>query len=81
MSNDILDSECLFIYGLFSNNSFNVPIYQRPYFWSTKELTTLLNDIYNQYEKSESTKTEVNYYIGNIILHKKDHKTYNLIDV
>ena len=47
---------------------FNIPIYQRPYAWSTKEVKALLDDFDNAFKK----KTD--YYIGNIVAFPNSNK-------
>ncbi|RLA83813.1 MAG: hypothetical protein DRG78_03265 [Epsilonproteobacteria bacterium] len=51
------------------NISFNIPIYQRPYAWSTKEVEVLLIDFYNAYKENRDK-----YYIGNIVTFPNNDK-------
>lgn len=47
---------------------FHIPVYQRPYAWSEEETGTLFNDLYDFY----STEKDDNYFLGSIVLIKKD---------
>jgi len=50
------------------NKDFNIPIYQRPYAWTTKEVEVLLMDFFNAYNN------EKDYYIGNIVTYPNNDK-------
>ena len=52
------------IKGLFQSGNYIVPIYQRNYAWSEKEINKLIDDI-NDYCKE---KEEKNYYIGRLFV-------------
>src|SRR3989338_9914855 len=54
---------------------FKVPIYQRAYSWSDKQLTDFIEDIKNQ-------KTERTYFLGTILLEKgKNDGDFRSIDI
>lgn len=58
---------------------FNIPPYQRPYVWSSEDILTLFNDVYDAYIKDNMS----HYFMGttlsciNIV---NDRKVYELID-
>lgn len=52
-----------------------IPIYQRPYKWSTKSVNTLLDDIWKAFKDNNEE-----YRIGTIILHKENEKEFNIVD-
>lgn len=60
------------------NNIFNkddkyvVPLYQRAYAWSDDEINQLIEDV-NGYEGN-------NYYIGSLIVHQREDKSFEVID-
>ena len=57
---------------------FFVPNYQRGYRWTTKEVTRLLDDIYNL--KGESGKPSDNYCLQPIVVKKSDENIFEVID-
>ena len=63
---------------------FRVPVYQRPYSWTTTEVNSLIDDIMNSYiaykNMPEEQQQVYSFYVGNIILHKKEHELYDIID-
>src|SRR5690606_22650585 len=63
---------------LINNSSLCIPIYQRPYKWSQKNVNQLLEDIILHVKKSS-------YRLGTVILHKDIDKNteainYNIVD-
>ena len=65
----------LSIKKLIKSGNYIVPIYQRNYAWSEKEITQLIDDI-NDYCKENKDKKENeknNYYIGTLVVYKKDN--------
>lgn len=59
------------------SKGFSIPIYQRLYAWSNKEITKLLEDINNTYTKEKLR----DYYIGNLTLnYNKSSGFYDIID-
>lgn len=58
---------------IFSNDKYVIPLYQRGYAWEEKQIRQLIEDI-NDIEENES-----NYYIGSLIVYKKDN-VYEVID-
>ncbi|NMC98415.1 MAG: DUF262 domain-containing protein [Bacteroidales bacterium] len=50
---------------LLTNDKLKIPIYQRPYKWTTKNVNQLIDDILNNKEKSE-------YRLGTLVVHKHD---------
>ena len=55
---------------------YEIPIYQRNYAWEYDEIATLIQDIYDKFEKSKDR----NYYIGTLVSYKKDENVYEVID-
>ena len=70
----------LSIEKLFRSGNYIVPIYQRNYAWSEKEITQLIDDI-NDYckENKDKKENEKNYYIGTLVVYKK-YNIYEVID-
>ncbi len=56
------------------NTFFNIPIYQRPYAWTAKEVEVLLIDFYNAFEKDSVREEKQGYYIGNIVTFPNNSK-------
>ena len=50
------------------NNFFEVPIYQRPYTWSTAEVTCLLDDLFGAYR---NTSADGVFFTGQLFLRKQ----------
>lgn len=63
------------IRDIFTGN-YKIPIYQRAYAWSDKEIETLVDDIYDYY----SLRTNPNYYIGSLVVHKDHNDFEDVID-
>lgn len=60
--------------------AFNIPIYQRLYVWKSNQITTLLDDLVNSYDKDEKA-----YYVGGIMVTKNklyidNYRLYDVID-
>ncbi|MEQ2527405.1 DUF262 domain-containing protein [Bacillaceae bacterium CLA-AA-H227] len=62
------------IRDIFTGN-YSIPIYQRAYAWSDKEIETLVDDIYDY-----SLDSNHNYYIGSLVVHKDHDDLENVID-
>ena len=58
------------------NGHYSVPIYQRAYAWSEKEIETLVDDIYDYY----ALGNQQNYYIGSLVVHQGEDEYENVID-
>lgn len=61
-----------------TNTFFNIPIYQRPYAWTAKEVEVLLIDFYNAFrkdkEREKNGEEKQGYYIGNIVTFPNSNK-------
>ena len=83
MANELLTPNFWSVNQLFKYR-FTVPVYQRPYSWNTKEVDSMLNDIWDAYVEfkglSDDEKQKTSLYVGNIILHKKRFEVYDIID-
>ncbi len=53
------------------NNFYEVPIYQRPYTWSSSEVDTLLNDLFGAY-RSRDNQPQSCFFTGQLFLRKQD---------
>ena len=73
----------LSIEKLFRSGNYIVPIYQRNYAWSEKEITQLIDDINDYCKENKKNKdkkeNEKNYYIGTLVVYKK-YNIYEVID-
>ncbi len=58
------------------NNKYIVPLYQRNFAWSEDEISRLLQDIYENFEKDPNSK----YYIGSLIVLKRKNGDFEVID-
>ncbi len=58
---------------LFSTASyqFRIPEYQRPYSWTTNEISILLDDIASAFPYGVSTGHDTDYFLGSVVLIKK----------
>lgn len=67
------------IYDLFLDSAnkckYIIPVYQRNYAWGKNEIDTLINDIFDAYNKRIE-----NYYIGTLVTFNKGNNEYEIID-
>ena len=68
----IVKTEILSISKFLSNTNLKIPHFQRPYKWSIKNVSQLLEDI----QRFDNTKS---YRIGTIVIHNENDK-YNIVD-
>lgn len=64
---------------LFSSDQYVIPIYQRNYAWTEKEITQLVQDIADYATEKQNT----NYYIGTLVVYERQEKSsvvYETID-
>ena len=54
-----------------------IPLYQRNYAWGAEEINLLLQDIYENYKKSNGTQ---NYFIGSLVVLKRKDGLFEVID-
>ena len=67
------------VFEQFHAVGFNIPIYQRLYAWTEKEIVTLLNDFYNSF--TNITECDKEYFVGNLTLNYNEiSKCYDIID-
>ena len=55
--------------------TYTIPIYQRNYAWGDDEISALVKDVYDSFEKSSEK-----YYIGTLVTYKRDNNVYEVID-
>lgn len=55
---------------------YEIPIYQRNYAWEKDEITALIQDVYDAYEKGPQKP----YYIGTLVSYHKGDRVYEVID-
>ena len=55
--------------------TYTIPIYQRNYAWGDDEISALVKDVYDSFEKSSEK-----YYIGTLVTYKRDNNIYEVID-
>ncbi len=66
--------EIITIKQLLTNGELQIPNYQRPYKWTTKNVNQLLDDILVHKDKSE-------YRLGTLVVHKdRDKNVFNIVD-
>jgi hypothetical protein len=58
--------------------TYEIPIYQRNYAWEKDEITALIQDVYDAYDKNK--KSEQTYFIGTLVSFQKGDKVYEVID-
>ena len=56
--NEFLDPESFNLVNLFDNAKYTVPVYQRPYSWSEKEVKKLLDDIFLIFDNKDNLQNE-----------------------
>lgn len=60
---------------LFANVTYQIPIYQRNYAWTEKQIIQLIEDIEGSIDSSDK-----NYFLGNLIVNQVDNNVYEVID-
>ncbi|MEH2124759.1 DUF262 domain-containing protein [Nostoc sp.] len=67
---------------VFSNDFvFTIPLYQRPYAWTTEQAGELLEDLITALGDSDDKIDEINpYFLGNIVLIKGDKRDAQVVD-
>lgn len=60
---------------IFTNNIYQVPIYQRNYAWSEEHIIQLIEDIDSTIDQKDK-----NYFLGNLIVNQADNNVYEVID-
>lgn len=60
---------------IFANTNYQVPIYQRNYAWTEKQILQLIEDIESSIDSSDK-----NYFLGNLIVNQTDNNVYVVID-
>lgn len=61
------------------NLEFSIPLYQRLFTWGEEQVSGLLNDLRDHFEKDHSKERKTPYYLGMLSCIKKDGR-YELID-
>lgn len=51
--------------------NYQIPVYQRNYAWGRPQIRALIQDVYDYYLKSQTSPE--NYYIGSLVVAKKEH--------
>jgi len=69
-----LDKTVLSVKGLLSLTDVSIPIYQRPYKWSAKNISELFADINNHLDKSA-------YRLGSVVFHQTESDEENKLDI
>lgn len=59
-----------------ASNKYIIPLYQRNYAWGKEQIETLIQDIYEAYEKDKNS----NYYIGSLVVLRRHNGDYEVID-
>ncbi|MCL2283691.1 MAG: DUF262 domain-containing protein [Fibromonadales bacterium] len=71
---NILESvEIITVRKLLRNDRLNIPLYQRPYKWTPKNVNQLINDII--FHKDKKT-----YRLGTLVIHKESEEILNIVD-
>ncbi|MGP2570531.1 DUF262 domain-containing protein [Ornithobacterium rhinotracheale] len=81
MSNQTSKPTMIPIADLFSkkeNKYYSIPIYQRNYAWTEKEIIQLMHDLNDVFEKNEK-ENEKKYFLGTLVVSEKE-EYYEVID-
>lgn len=57
-----------------------IPLYQREYAWGEKQIVRLIEDISDAEKDNKDAENEKNYYIGTLIVSKRNDKKLEVID-
>lgn len=72
MNEDNLSKDVISVGELLQKSKLTIPIYQRPYKWTAKNVNQLIDDIFLHKKKSS-------YRLGTIVIHD-DGKSFNIVD-
>lgn len=82
----IVDSKCYSLKEIFSEK-YDVDFYQREYVWKTKQLEDLIDDLSTEFLKNwnigddfEKVKSYAPYFMGEIVIAKKEGERSSIID-
>lgn len=56
--------------------TYMIPVYQRNYAWEEDQITALIKDVYDSWQKNSSAP----YYIGTLVTYKRNDREYEVID-
>ena len=56
--------------------TYKIPVYQRNYAWEEDQITALIKDVYDSWQKNPSAS----YYIGTLVTYKRNDREYEVID-
>ena len=56
--------------------TYKIPVYQRNYAWEEEQVTALIKDIYDSWQKNPLAQ----YYIGTLVTYKRNDMEYEVID-
>jgi len=73
MSENKLRTEFVTVGKLLQYKTLTIPVYQRPYKWSPKNVNQLLDDI-------DFYKDKTSYRLGTIVIHEDEHGMLNIVD-
>ena len=59
--------EIIAIKSIFKDAKYRIPIYQREYAWTTKEITQLLSDLCSKVKANSNDK----YYLGTLVVYNE----------
>lgn len=65
---------------LTDENNYLVPMYQRNYAWGEGEINQLIQDVLDYQKKSDQQDTPQTYYIGTLVVYKRDDGRFEVID-
>ncbi|HIP33159.1 MAG TPA: DUF262 domain-containing protein [Bacteroidia bacterium] len=70
-----IENKIITVSELLQNSNLQIPIYQRPYKWSIKNVNQLIKDIVKQQIEKKSA-----YRLGTIVIHKDENNIENIVD-
>ena len=59
-----------------SKSTYEVPVYQRNYAWSKDEISALIQDVYDSFQKNDAAI----YYIGTLVSFNRGDRVFEVID-
>ena len=86
MKNDFLEPDSFNLVNLFENAKYSVPVYQRPYSWTEKEIRKLLDDIFLIFDNKDNLQNEeLILFMGTLFLRvgknfKNKYTEYEIVD-
>ena len=80
MSEEFEQPEELSINKVFQEDYYSIPIYQRSYAWTDKQIEQLITDLHDFATQNRADKPDEKYFLGSLIVDKVSNHSFSVID-